>query len=276
MKFRLYREYGSANSKPVFDAVELGLRSLGHEIVSIGEDIPVIWSVLWSGRMMPNRQIYNRYRSQNKDVMIIEVGNLHRNNTWRVSLNHINNLGEFANDSDLDLSRPKKLKIKLDDLKTNRCPEILIATQHQQSLQWEGLPSINEWLHNTVSNIRQYTDRKIIVRPHPRSPIKTVQGVEILTPKQIPGTYDDFDMDYNYHCIVNHNSGPAVQSAINGTPIICDHSSLAAPLSGKLSEIENIVLPNREDWFLKLCHTEWTIDEISKGVPLERLISKII
>jgi hypothetical protein len=277
MKFRLYREYGAGNSGPVFDAVEAGLRSLGHEIVTNGEDIPVIWSVLWSGRMLANKQIYHSCRSQNKNIMIVEVGNLYRNKTWRVSLNHINNLGEFANNSDLDPTRPKKLKIKLEDLKINRRPEIMIATQHQQSLQWEGLQSINEWLSQTVSNIRQYTDRKIVVRPHPRSPIKAViSGVDIITPNRIPGSYDDFDINYDFHCVVNYNSGPAVQAAIKGTPIICDQSSLAGPLSGKMSEIENISLPDREEWFLKLCHTEWTVDEISTGIPLARLISKII
>ena len=46
MRFRLYREYGAQNSRPVFDALEEGLKALGHEIVSNSEDIPVIWSVL--------------------------------------------------------------------------------------------------------------------------------------------------------------------------------------------------------------------------------------
>jgi hypothetical protein len=98
---------------------------------------------------------------------------------------------------------------------------------------------------------------------------------QIEIPKQIPGTYDNFDIDYNYHCVINFNSGPAVQAAIDGTPIICNLSSLAADISGSISDIENIKLPDRSDWFLKLCHTEWTIDEISQGIPLKRLESNI-
>ena len=94
MRFRLYREYGALNSPPVFDAVEQGLKQLGHDVVHEHEDVAVIWSVLWAGRMRSNKAIYDQCRQQGKSVMIIEVGNLKRGVTWRLSLNHINNLAE--------------------------------------------------------------------------------------------------------------------------------------------------------------------------------------
>jgi hypothetical protein len=273
MRFRLYREYGALNSKPVFDAFEQGLKSLGHEVVNTPDGIPVIWSVLWHGRMAHNERIYQTHCP----IVIIEVGNLHRGETWRVSLNHINSLGKFGNHEDLDSDRSKKLGVKLGAVKENRRPEIMIATQHQRSLQWQGQPPILDWVHSTVKQIRQHSDRKIIVRPHPRSPISlNIPGVEVGLPRQIVGSYDDFDIDYNCHCVVNHNSGPAVQAAIHGTPIICDSSSLAGEISGKFEDIETAELPDREDWFLKLCHTEWTVEEISNGLPQSRLINKIL
>ena len=128
----------------------------------------------------------------------------------------------------------------------------------------------------TIKLLRQYTDRKIVVRPHPRSPISvSLPNVVMELPKLVPGSYDDFDINYHYHCVINHNSGPAVQAAIKGIPIICDSTSLAAPVSNTVSDIENLQFPNRDDWFLKLCHTEWTVDEIIKGIPLQRLQLKI-
>ena len=42
-----------------------------------------------------------------------------------------------------------------------------------------------------------------------------------------------------------------------------------------IENIENILLPDREVWFLKLCHTEWLVDEIAKGIPLKRLETSI-
>lgn len=276
MRFRLYREYGALNSRPIFDAFEQGLKSLGHESVKDHEDVAVIWSVLWAGRMAQNQRIYRECRQTGKPIIIIEVGNLIRGATWRICLENINGLGIFGNDQDLDPGRPKKLGVKLENYKQHRSSEILIATQHRQSLQWEGQPPMSSWLDQIVSQIKKHTDRKIVIRPHPRSPISvSIPGTTTIVPKQIPGSYDDFDIDYNYHCVINHNSGPAVQAAIHGVPIICDSTSLAAPLSNKIENIENLQFPDREDWFLKLCHTEWTVEELAQGIPIQRLQLKI-
>jgi hypothetical protein len=236
MRFRLYREYGALNSPPVFDALEQGLRHQGHTIVTENEDVSVIWSVLWSGRMRQNKQIYDNCQQLGKPVMIVEVGNLKRGESWRISLNHINNLGKFANETNLDMSRPQKLGVALQETPAIRRGEILIACQHQESLQWQGMPAMKDWVAETIEKIKQHTHRRIRVRYHPRSAFPFKQsGVEMERPVRVPDTYDGFDIFYNYHCVINHNSGPAVQAAINGIPILCDSSSLAAGMSIKWS-----------------------------------------
>ena len=274
MRFKLYREYGALNSSPVFDVIEHGLRRQGHDIVTDNEDVSVIWSVLWSGRMRQNKLIYDRCQQQGKPILIIEVGNLKRGETWRISLDHINNLGKFGNDIDLDPHRPEKLGVKLQPIPMVRRGEILIACQHQESLQWQGMPAMKDWVAETIEKIKQHTHRRIRVRYHPRSAFPFKQsGVEVERPILIPNTYDSFDIFYNYHCVINHNSGPAVQAAINGVPVLCDSSSLAADLSIKWSELDNPYVPDRSEWFVKLCHTEWTVDEIRQGTPISRLFS---
>ena len=277
MKFKLYRNYGALNSVPVFDAFANGVKTLGHEIVEDNEDVSVIWSVLWWGRMQPNQQIYQHCIKSGKPIVIIEVGNLKRGETWRISDQHINNFGIFGNGGDLDLDRPKKLGIFLSPAASKRRGEILIATQHSRSLQWQGQPSMEQWIKDTIVKIKRYTNRRIVVRPHPRSQIREKFADAVIElPKKLVNTYDDFDINYNYHCVINHNSGPCVQAAINGTPIICDSSSLAFPVTEKWENLENPQLPDREEWFLKLCHTEWTVEEIAQGLPLQRLESHLL
>lgn len=272
MRFKLYREYGALNSVPVFDAFEQGLKSLGHESVRENEDVAVIWSVLWSGRMRNNYQVYQDCIRAGKPVVIIEVGNLKRGTTWRISLNHINNLGIFGNDTNLDQNRPEKLGVMLQPLQEKRRGEILIACQHHESLQWEGMPPMAKWCEDIISKVRQYSNRRIIVRAHPRAPFTfKMPNIIVEKPQRVPNTYDDFDIFYNYHCVINHNAGAAVQAAIQGVPVICDNTSLAAPITFNLENLENPYLPDREEWFLKLCHTEWTVEEISQGIPLVRL-----
>jgi len=276
MKFKLYREYGALNSPPVFNAFETGVKILGHEIVTENEDVAVIWSVLWHGRMAGNQQIYEKCVKENKPVVIIEVGNLKRGHTWRISETHINGLGIFGNIENLDPLRPQKLGISLLPEKLKRRSEILIATQHSRSLQWYGQPSMEQWIRDTIVKVKRYSSRRIVVRPHPRSQIREKFADAIIElPKKLPDSYDNFDINYDYHCVINYNAGPAVQSAINGTPTICDLSSLAFPVSEKWENLENPQLPNRDEWFLKLTHTEWTVEEISQGIPLARLENSI-
>jgi hypothetical protein len=274
MKFTLYKNYGALNSKPVFDAFEQGLSVLGLQSAEGG--IPVIWSALWQGRMAKNREIYFSARQKNRPVIILEIGNLCRGITWRVGINHVNNSAIFANNDQLDTSRNHKLKIPFLNYRPRRSDEILIACQHEKSFQWQGQPSISQWVSSTVHQIRKFSDRPIVVRPHPRSPfVFSIPNVRLDTVIKIPNSYDDYNINYNYHCVVNHNSGPSIQSALQGTPIICDATSLAYPVSDVFENIDTPVLPDRTDWFLKLLHTEWTIEELAQGIPQQRLLPEL-
>jgi len=276
MRFKIHKDNGALNSAPIFAALEQGIKNTGFSVVDSDQDVDVIWSVLWHGRMQRNQLIYNQCRAKGKPVMIIEVGNLVRGSTWRISLDHIHGLGIFGNSENLDKSRPTVLGLNLKPLNQKRNNKILIACQHERSLQWEGQPSMAEWAKRKVAEIRKFTEKNIIIRPHPRSLFMlNIEGVQVEQPKKIPNSYDSFDIDYNYHCVINHNSGPAVQAAINGIPVICDRSSLAFPVSEQIDNIDNPTLPDRAEWFLKLCHTEWTVNEISSGLPIQRLATTL-
>jgi len=275
MRFKLFRQHGALNSPNIFDAIEQGIKNAGHEVVDSNEDIPVIWSVLWNGRMLPNKQIFEAARRNNKPIMIIEVGNLKRNVTWRICINHIHGLGIFGNDENLDIDRPAELGLNLKQINQNRKREILIATQHSKSLQWENMPSMTDWTLGMIEKIRQKTEMRINIRPHPRSPMPGIEhefkNVTRQTPVHVKNSYDDFDIDYNYHCVINHNSGVPIHAALAGTPVICDRSSLAYPVSDTIENILDPKLPDREEWLVKLAHTEWTVEEIARGIPIKRL-----
>jgi hypothetical protein len=226
--------------------------------------------------MAGNRRIYSHCISKNIPILILEVGTLIRNQTWKLSLTNINSLGYFGTDIELDMLRPEKLGIELRPYLENRNRNILITTQRPESLQWANQPEVEDWINDTVIRIKKVTDRPIVVRPHPRYTFKKpLYGVTVERPRKIENTYDDYDLKFNHHVMVHYNSGVSVQSLINGCPIICDASSLAAPLSNQLSDIENLKYSNREQWFIEICHTEWTVDEIQKGLPLARLLPKI-
>ena len=277
MKFRLYREYGALNSKPVFDAFEKGLKKLGHEVVSAGEGIPVIWSVLWNGRMAKNKAIWDNARNQNKPVIVLEVGGIKRGTTWKVGLNGINR-DAFFGDGGNDSVRANLLGLSLKPWRTDG-EYILLCGQHDKSQQWNMLPSMERWVVETIESIQSYTDRSIIFRPHPRCPVKDVENrfkhVIRQDPRQIPNTYDDFDMGFdNIYCTVSWTSNPGIHSVIEGIPSYTSPSSLAWDVSIKsLTNLDNPPMPDRQQWLNDYAYTEWTVDEIAQGTPLQRLTS---
>lgn len=242
---------------------------------SMDSDAAVIWSVLWHGRMLKNKSVWDHYTKQNKPVIVIEVGGIKRGTTWKVGLNGINRDGYFG-DINNDNTRAKVLELELKPWRTNG-EYILIAGQHDKSLQWQNQPSLSKWFLQTYDTIRKHTDRPIIFRPHPRCRLEHIErGLKYVyrqEPKKINDTYDDFDMDFdNVFCTINWSSNPGVHSVINGVPAFVGPSSLAYDVAGHdLNLIEYPQTPDRTQWVNDYAWTEYTVEEIARGLPLNRL-----
>ena len=278
MKFSLWTQYGALNSKPVFDAFANSLNNNGHDVAynDLSADINVIWSVLFNGRMAGNKAVWE----QQKPTIVLEVGGINRGTTWKVGLNGINRdayFGPSGNSSD----RVRLLGLQVKPWKYDG-EHILIAGQHDKSLQWKDMPAMATWVHDTITFIRAQTDRPIIFRPHPRCPLPAIEhdfkGVKRQDPKQIKDTYDDFDMQFNnIWATVSWSSNPAIHSIINGVPAFTGPSSLAFDVAEQnLRNIENPLYGDRTQWLNDYAHTEYTIGEISQGIPLKHLTSKLI
>ena len=275
MKIAYFPSQVALNGAPVMEAVLDCVQAAGHQTQenSWDSDAAVIWSVLWHGRMTPNQTVYRHYRSQNKPVIVIEVGSLYRGNTWKIAVNHVNAAGYYGHLDNLDWDRPRKLKISLATQVVTR-PEIVIATQHQHSLLVQPIAPVQQWVRDQIQLIRNNSDRPIVVRPHPRSPLNIPNlpaGVTLQRPNRVTGTYDSYDMHYNCHAVVNYNSGPGIQAAIAGVRPVVDASSLAYPVAVSYEDLEQPYVVDRDLWLTQLCHTEYTVDEIKKGSWLSRI-----
>ena len=266
------------NSVPVMSAMLDSLRNAGVSTQenSWDADAVIIWSVLWSGRMATNQAVWSHYKAAGKPVIIIDVGALYRGETWKVALNSITANGYYGHKENLDWDRPKKLGISL-AINVTRNPRIVIAAQHARSLQVVGLVSMEGRVIQQVERLRTVTDRPIVVRPHPRSPLNWAglvhlpPDVVIEQPQKIVNTYDSYNLAFDCHAIVNHNSGPGIQAALAGTRPIVDVSSLAHPVSIDLHDIEQPYTVDRDQWLVEICHAEYTVEEIKKGLWLHRL-----
>lgn len=282
MKFGLWTQYGALNSKPVFDAFRYSLIQHGYSVVENDPDcdVDVIWSVLWNGRMARNKLIWDRARLANKPVVVLEVGHIKRNITWKVGLNGINR-DAFLGNRSCDNRRATLLGLTLKPWKNNTNGPIIICTQHIKSQQWINMPAANKWLADVVNQIRTYTDRHIVIRPHPRCPILITEtefkNVSKDIPKKINGTYDDYNFHYEHAwAVVNWSSNPAVEAVRNGIPVFVGPSSLAWDVGNHSFEtINNPLMPDRQQWLNDLAYTEWTVEEIAQGLPLKYLTEQL-
>ena len=278
MKFGIFNNFGARNSVPVFDAFQQGLARLGfvsspHDLSA---DVAVIWSTVWAGRMKANHAVWQEFRQSGRPVIVLEVGMLDREITWKLGIDGTG-YGCYA-DTDLDPHRPEKLGIVPRPWRSQG-DHILIAMQRTDSEQWKNMPTGEVWLQHTVDHIRQNTDRPIVIRNHPRQSVPVPTGCLHWQPKSIFNSYDSFDFENsisNAWAVINHNSGPGSQSIIAGIPAFVHCSSLSASV-GNLSydSINNPVMPDRSQWLIEVSHTEWTIPEIASGYPLERLIFRL-
>ena len=285
MKFRLWKEYGALNSKDVFSAFEHSCIHGGHSICNSSNisdsDVHVLWSVLFNGRMARNKDIWTRCMQDNRPVIVLEVGGIKRGTTWKVGLNGINRDAYFG-DSNNDDSRKHLLGLLEKPWRTNG-EYILIAGQHDKSLQWRDMPRMSNWFLDTYDEIRKHTDRPIIFRPHPRCRLEHIErGLRHVTrqePRHVNGTYDSFDMGFdNIHCTISYSSNPGIHSVIEGVPAFVSTHSLAYDVANDidfLQDIESPLEPDRQQWLNDYAYTEWTVEEISQGISLNRLTSQL-
>jgi hypothetical protein len=278
MRVAYFPNQCAQNSVLVLQAVLDSLRNSGHTLEqnSMDADAAIIWSVLWSGRMANNQSVWTHYRSLGKPVIVIDVGALYRGETWKIAIDSITADGYYGHTENLDPDRPRKLGISL-AINLSRNPRIVVAAQHARSLQTQNLVSMEHWITQQVHQLRQFTDRPIVIRPHPRNTLELTQLVNLSKdviiehPVKVANTYDSYNLAFDCHAMVNYNSGPGIQAALAGTRPIVDRSSLAYPVSIDLTDIDNPYRVDRDQWLVEICHTEYTVKEIQEGLWIRRL-----
>jgi len=280
MKFSLWTDYGALNSRLVFDAFANSLNDAGHTVVynDSSADVDVIWSVLFYGRMARNKTIWEN----KKPTIVLEVGGINRGTTWKVGLNGINRDAYFGEQNN-DRTRADHLGLVCKPWRSDG-DFILVCGQHDKSLQWQNMPRMSNWFLETYDEIRKHTDRPIVFRPHPRCRLEHIErglkNVHRQEPRHVNGTYDSFDMGFdNIHCTISYSSNPGIHSVIEGVPAFVSTHSLAYDVANDidfLHDIENPMVPERTQWLNDYAHTEYTIEEISQGLALKNLTSKLI
>lgn len=175
-------------------------------------------------------------------------------------------------DTQIDPTRWQKisqnLNLALKDYRTTG-NHILICLQ--RSGGWSmGQSNVAEWANNVIAQIQQVSDRPIIIRAHPGDKSQTQYLPKINWSNKVklstnPSLVNDLQ---NCWAAVNHNSSPVVGAAIEGVPIFVTdpaRSQCKEIANIDLAQIENPLMPDRQQWVERLSMFHWNFDELKSG-----------
>jgi hypothetical protein len=114
---------------------------------------------------------------------------------------------------------------------------------------------IEKWKKDTIQELRQYTDKKIIIR-------------EKLSKKVRKNLYKEL-CDDDYYCVVNINSNAATEAVWAGVPSITLARHITNPITkNKISDINNLYKGNISQWLTCLSYSQFTYDELVNGTAV--------
>lgn len=216
-------------------------------------DLSVIWGV-------HNQRIVNH----DLDCLVLENGYIGDRKLWvSCGFNGLNGRADFvrwkADDERLwsvrDYLRPQKFR---DD------GDIVIMGQVPTDASVKRI-GYDKWLNNTIADIKQITEKRIYLRPHP------LDGNKYNKIETICGSLQDaLNMAA---CIVTLNSNSGVDATLAGAPCIAtDIGSMAWDVTNhNISDILNLKFFDREQWLKEMSYCQWSMAEMFNGDAWEHL-----
>ena len=236
-----------------------------------------------NGKRLPHLQLRNnvlRYQQQTKNRTLIADSNLFlyadKNNPFhylRYSFDGVFKNTGFYFDTDIDPTRWKKISknigLSLKDYH-QKGDYILVCLQRNGGWSMRGL-DVMDWLQQTITEIKKYTDRKIVVRGHPGDK-KVSQYLKLNIPNVVVSDINrpiEEDLK-NAWSTITYNSSPGVASLIEGVPVFAldpnpNYSQYSEVANHNLAEIENPVLHDRQHWVERISMSHWNFAELKSG-----------
>ena len=215
--------------------------------------------------------IIKTQRNRGKDVLVLERGYFNdRFKYTSLGFNGLNGHADFLNKNMPD-DRWNKHGVPVKEWK-NGGGNILIMGQVPGDASIKNY-NLTQKYNEVVNEIRRYTDRPIIFRPHPIA-AKRGRGIPV---KDVKISSNSLDKDLkSAWCTVSINSNSGVDSVLAGVPAFTlDKGAMAYQVTSQdLSKIEQPYKPDRTQWLSNLGYTQWTTDEMASGEAWEHLKRK--
>ena len=270
IKLAVLRRFGEG-ARRCGDTVEIV-----ENINIVNSDVAVIQGFVHQDISRPHLLLRRNILDSNPNTVVIDSNLFQFSNSelqnyyLRYSLNGIFPTTGFYFDNKLDPARwqsiSQRLGINLVPYRSNGS-HILVCLQRVDGWSMCGV-DVQRWLDKTVKRIRSYSNRPIVVRKHPGDRRQnSLTFSKDYTVSTSPSILDDFK---NCWATVTYNSSPGVASLITGVPVFVTdpvpQQSQTWPICNTdLSQIENPLMPDRQEWIDSVCQSHWNDDEVASG-----------
>ena len=244
-----------------------------------------------------NTLIANYCKSINKPLIVMETSTLSRirllysrNTNWkeiypryyRVGLNHWTyGLATFCKAKDT-----KRLEVLINQFpamkeqilrhkwNNNKDGYILICPGLENDPT--SIIPVDQFVKNSIEDIRKVTDRKICIKPHPFTELDFSDlGVEIIDKEK-----SIQDISPEVYCCIIDSSTSIFEIITLGIPCITSTNSFGAPLKNtEINNIENLYYANEKEvleWYTEMSYTEYTIQQIQHPNMITRWIKELV
>ena len=270
IKLAVLRRFGEG-ARRCGDTVEIV-----ENINIVNSDVAVIQGFVHQDISRPHLLLRRNILDSNPNTVVIDSNLFQFSNSelqnyyLRYSLNGIFPTTGFYFDNKLDPKRwqsiSQRLGINLVPYRSNGS-HILVCLQRVDGWSMCGT-DVQRWLDKTIKRIRSCSNRPIVIRKHPGDRKQNnLTFSKDYTISTSPSILDDFK---NCWATVTYNSSPGVASLINGIPVFVTdpvpQQSQTWPICNTdLSQIENPLMLNRQEWIDRLCQSHWNDDEVASG-----------
>ena len=213
-------------------------------------------------------KIMQKCLADNKDFYYVDSGyvgnNISRLNRMGNKLYHriVRNDLQHKTITPRPADRWQALDVVLQPRKFGR--KIIVATPDEKPCRYYGIDQ-QQWVEQTVAELKKYTDRPIEIRHRAPKRIDRVSTAPLSTV-----------LANNVHALVTYNSIAAVESIFAGVPaFVLAPSHVAEPVASKdLSQIENPVWANRDTldaWCHSMAYGQYHVKELRDGTAFRMM-----
>jgi len=235
-------------------------------------DVAVVFGVGKKGMPIsyPRARVIAGQKDRNLPVIVIEKGYVKRDKYYAVGLGGLNGRADFKNKG-MPGDRWDALGVELKPWKESNFGDVVICGQVPTDASVQHVDFFG-WCSMMIEAIKKRTNDLIVFRPHPLALDRT--PAFIGTKRSSMSLDDDIA---RARLVVTFNSNIAVDAAIAGVPVFAyDSGSMAMPIANCLiSQINNPVKPEREQWAHNLAYTQWTHEEMENGLPWLHIMREI-